>query len=81
MSKHNIKKIDLITINIEGSEYDLLEHLIETGFVKNIGNIQIQFHNFVPNATERMHSIQNNLAKTHKLTYQSEFVWENWQLI
>ena len=71
----------MIKINIEGSEYDLLEHLIETYFIANIGNIQVQFHNFIDNAKERMRNIQTNLAKTHKLTYQYEFVWENWKLI
>lgn len=80
MQNNNIKKIDLMKINIEGGEYDLLEHLIETGFVLNIGDIQIQFHNFVPKAQQRMAMIQKNLQKTHSLTYQYLFVWENWRL-
>ena len=66
-------------INIEGAEYDLLDHLIETGFIANIINLQIQFHEFVPNAKERMENIQKRLEKTHALTYQHEFVWENWK--
>jgi len=80
MHKNNIKKIDLMKINIEGGEYDLLEHLIATGFVHNIGNIQVQFHDFVPKAQQRMAMIQKNLQKTHSLTYQYVFVWENWRL-
>lgn len=80
MKENHISKIDLMKINIEGGEYDLLEHLIETGFIKNIMNLQIQFHNFIPNARERMKHIQKNLEATHKLTYQYEFVWENWKL-
>jgi hypothetical protein len=44
-------------------------------------NIQVQFHDFIiENATERMENIQKQLAKTHKITYQFNFVWENWQL-
>ena len=66
-------------INIEGGEYDLLEHFLESGFIKNINNIQIQFHDFIPNAEERMKKIQYELEKTHSLTYQYPFVWENWQ--
>lgn len=58
MKENNICRIDLMKLNIEGSEYDLLEHLIETGFVKNIINPQIQFHDFIPNARERMNNIQ-----------------------
>ncbi len=80
MHENKIKKIDLAKINIEGGEYDLLEHLIETGFIGNITNIQVQFHDFVPNAQQRMAMIQNNLQKTHSLTYQYLFVWENWRL-
>jgi len=76
-----LDKIDLMKINIEGGEYDLLEHLINVGFIKRINNIQVQFHDFVPNAKNRMRRIQNNLKRTHQLTYQYQFVWENWQLL
>jgi FkbM family methyltransferase len=79
LKEHDISHIDLMKINIEGGEYDLLEHLIATGFVKNIHDIQIQFHDFVPNARERMEAIQRDLKKTHHTTYDHEFVWENWQ--
>lgn len=79
MQKNNIQVIDLMKINIEGAEYDLLEHLIETGMVHRIVNIQVQFHDFVPNAEQRMLSIQKELGKTHFLTYQYPFVWENWR--
>lgn len=78
--KNNIKNIDLIKINIEGSEYELLENLISNDIIKNIHNIQVQFHDFVPNAKERMEKIQTELLKTHHLTYQYEFVWENWEI-
>lgn len=76
----NIDFIELIKINIEGGEYDLLEHLIEHNFVKNIQNIQVQFHDFIPNAETRMREIQTKLSHTHQLTWQYPFVWENWQL-
>lgn len=74
----NISSVDLMKINIEGGEYDLLEHLISTNLVKNIRNLQIQFHDFFPDAKERMRKIQDALQRTHRLTYQYEFVWENW---
>jgi len=80
MQKRNIITIDLMKINIEGAEYDLLDHIIETALVTHIKNIQVQFHDFVPNAFERMRKIQKNLSKTHFLTYQYIFVWENWQI-
>ena len=77
---HKIDFIDLMKVNIEGGEYDLLEGLIENGLTARIRNIQVQFHDFVPNAYERMKNIQLSLSKTHKITYQFEFVWENWEL-
>lgn len=73
-------EIHLMKINIEGGEYELMEHLLDTGLTTNIQNIQVQFHDFVPNAEARMKSIQNRLSMTHDLTYQYEFVWENWKL-
>jgi FkbM family methyltransferase len=78
---NDIKKIDLIKINIEGGEYELLESLIDSGSISIIKNIQVQFHDFLfENAKERMNAIQENLSKTHELTYQFEFVWENWKI-
>ena len=76
----DINKIDLMKVNIEGGEYDLMDHLIESGVIKKIKNIQIQFHDFVPNGESRMRKIQNELSRTHFTTYSYEFVWENWKL-
>lgn len=82
LKAHNIKEVDLIKINIEGGEYELLESLIANDFINTFKNIQVQFHDFlIEGAKERMNEIQKNLAKTHKLTYQYEFVWENWERI
>lgn len=73
--------IDLIKINIEGGEYELLEHLIATDKVKYFKNIQVQFHeDVIPDAEYRMKLIQKDLSKTHALTFQEVFVWENWEL-
>jgi len=80
IKENNIKIIDLFKINIEGGEYDLLEDLINTELIKKIKNIQVQFHDFIPDAEGRMKKIQTELAKTHHPTYQYEFVWENWEL-
>lgn len=79
MQKNNIQKIDLMKINIEGGEYDLLEHLIEAGFISNITDIQVQFHDIFPDAEQRMLRIQKRLERTHYLTYNYPFVWENWR--
>jgi FkbM family methyltransferase len=78
--ENGIREIDLMKINIEGAEYELLEHLIEAGFTPCIKNIQVQFHDFVPHAHERMVAIQARLADSHLVTYQYAFVWENWRI-
>lgn len=81
MKENNIVSVDLIKINIEGGEYDILETLIENNLINIFKNIQVQFHDFLlDNGKERMNKIQENLSKTHQITYQYEFVWENWKL-
>lgn len=76
---HRIAGVDLMKINIEGGEYDLLDHLIAAGLVDRIRNIQVQFHDFVPDARGRMESLQDRLRPTHEPTWQYPFVWENWR--
>ncbi|MES2226093.1 MAG: FkbM family methyltransferase [Patescibacteria group bacterium] len=78
LQKHDISHIDLMKINIEGGEYELLEHLIASGTVKDITDLQIQFHNFVPDAKRRMRDIRKKLSLTHRPTYMYTFNWENW---
>jgi FkbM family methyltransferase len=79
-AENKIECIDLMKINIEGGEYDLLEHLLDAGWVGHIRNIQVQFHDWVPGAERRAVAIQEQLKGTHKITYQYSFVWENWQI-
>jgi len=80
LETHQCSHVSLCKINIEGAEYDLLDHLLDAQVISRFGNLQIQFHTFVPHAVERMTAIQRRLAATHVLTYQYPFVWENWQL-
>jgi|ERR1051326_692546 FkbM family methyltransferase len=79
ISENNILKIDLMKINIEGGEYQLLDTLIDSGFIARVDNIQVQFHDFVENATINMKKIKEKLQLTHELTYEYIFVWENWK--
>ncbi|HXY18116.1 MAG TPA: FkbM family methyltransferase [Candidatus Nitrosopolaris sp.] len=72
-------RIDLMKINIEGGEYELLEHLIETGLIKNVADIQVQFHIFVREAPQKRQRLQSRLSKTHHLTYNYPWIWENWR--
>ena len=79
LQNHEIRKVDLLKINIEGGEYELLDRLLQCGYIPNIRDIQVQFHDFVADAERRMRALQQALERTHSLTYQFPFVWENWR--
>ena len=81
LRENKIERVDLMKINIEGGEYEILEDMIKNNLIKNVKNIQVQFHNFFPEAESRMEKIQAELAKTHRPTYQYKFVWENWKIL
>ena len=76
----NIQSIDLLKINVEGSEFSILPHLVESGCIKKVKNIQVQFHHFVPDAYRRRREIQKMLSMTHDLEWCYPFVWESWSI-
>lgn len=77
--ENGIGSVQLVKINIEGGEFELLERMIEAGLTDTIDDIQVQFHNIAADSGDRMERIQRELEKTHELTYQYRFVWENWK--
>jgi len=79
LKKEEINQIDLLKINIEGGEFSVLSELIQNDQIQNINNLQIQFHNFIPNAEEMRENIRKEFTKTHNLTYDYYFIWENWE--
>lgn len=80
INENKIDKIDLIKINIEGGEFDLLPSLLDNEIINRIDNLQIQFHTFIEDAERKREIIRKKLAKTHELTYDYYFIWENWKL-
>ena len=72
----NVKKIDLIKINIEGEEYDLLNRMLEN--IEIYENIQIQFHQFMDNSEQMRTDIRNKLSKTHDCKWCYDWIWESW---
>jgi len=74
----DLTHVDLMKINIEGGEYPLLRRLIETDTIRQVCNIQIQFHNFVDDAEEQRAELRRQLGSTHEETWCYDFVWENW---
>jgi FkbM family methyltransferase len=75
-----VEKIDLLKINIEGGEYELMNSLTDDN-IEKISNFQIQFHKIGENYDYKRESIRTRLSKTHILTYDYKFVWENWKKI
>ena len=80
VKKENIPKIDLININIEGSEYEVLDEIINSGLINNIDNLQIQFHKNIKNYRIKRKNIINRLSNTHNLLWSYKFVWERWEI-
>ena len=74
----DIEKIDLLKLNIEGSEYDLLEKLIKSGLISTIDKLQIQFHENINDADLRRDRIRSDLNTTHKEIWSYYMVWERW---
>lgn len=73
-----IREVDLMKVNIEGGEYELLDHLISTGLIARIANLQVQFHDVIPDAAARRGAIISRLRGTHDCQWCYPFVWESW---
>jgi FkbM family methyltransferase len=73
------EQVELMKLNIEGAEYDLIAKLVETGLVERVVDLQVQFHDFVPDAERRMRELRERLARSHRVTWSYDFVWENWR--
>ena len=76
----NFDTIDLLKINVEGSEYEILENIFENNYTTKIKNFQIQFHPEPPDAEEAYKRISKVLSETHNLDWHYQWVWENWSL-
>ncbi len=73
------KNWHLAKLNVEGGEYAILNRLVETGRIKDIEYIQVQFHLNVPNARKEYKKLAKKMKKTHHLQWRYPFVWESWE--
>lgn len=80
IATRRIERIHLMKINIEGGEYGLLARMHEKDLLRRCIDLQIQFHDFVPGALEKRRQLRAILARTHYITYDYPFIWENWHL-
>lgn len=72
-------EIDLLKINIEGSEYPVLERMLEKDLVGRCRILLVQFHEWEPGAYFRRWQITRALRKTHRRVWNFPFVWECWE--
>ncbi|MDB5252971.1 MAG: hypothetical protein JWP27_2140 [Flaviaesturariibacter sp.] len=79
LDENSITKIDLMKINIEGAEFELLEHMMANGLFPLVEAFLIQFHDFVNGATTRVARIEEALSKTHHSLFNYPFVWSCWK--
>jgi len=80
LSQFGTDEWHLAKLNIEGGEYALLNRLIDTGRIRTIKYLQVQFHLHVPGAREQYKQLAKRLRRTHKLQWRYPFVWESWVL-
>lgn len=75
-----LPEVGLMKMNIEGDEYQVLNHIIDAGLHKRIRNLQVQFHQLEGEPYKEWHEIiQTKLAETHKLDWFYPFCWESWE--
>jgi len=80
MEELNIERIDLLKVNIEGGEYELLDRLIETGYIGKVKCICVQYHEWIDGAHKMRRRINKALANTHAQDWCYPFVWEQWTI-
>lgn len=74
------KEIALLKMNVEGAEYDLLEHIYKAGLMPRIRDLQVQFHLIEGEDSRMRYEVLSELMmETHSLTWQYPFCWENWR--
>jgi FkbM family methyltransferase len=74
------RMIDLLKLNIEGMEFEVLWDLLDSGKIKKIRNLQVQFHPVIAQAGDHRESIRKRLAETHEEMFCEPFCWEGWRL-
>lgn len=74
-----LDRVQLLKLNIEGGEFTAVEQLLATGLLDRIDNLQVQWHPVVNNYQARYDALQAALAKTHHLTFDAQWIWQNWK--
>ena len=73
-----IRNIDLMKLNVEGSEFVIMQDILDFGDEIMVSKFLIQFHNFIDGASEMRNKIRKKLELTHSEVFNYPFVWEYW---
>ena len=77
----NVEQIDLMQMNIEGEEYPLMKHLVDTEAIIKIKNFQVQFHMIDESSIEKREYIEEKLFDLgYRQKWNYDFVWESWTI-
>ena len=80
VKEKEIAFIDLVKMNIEGSEYEVLIDLLNSEKISLINHLQIQYHRNRVFYRFKRYLINKKLRKTHNLIWCYKYVWERWDL-
>ena len=69
-----------VLVAIGGDGQVTLGNIVVKGTARKVRKLQVQFHDFVPDAIPRRARILQGLAQTHAPHWNFHFVWEEWGL-
>lgn len=76
----NLDQVELIKMNIEGLEYECLLSIIQSGSIKKINYLLIQFHNFRIEDENNYAEITRLISKDFNRMFSYKWKWELWQI-
>ena len=71
--------LDVMTINIEGAEYDVLRAMSAAGILSRVRRLHVQFHDVGASTTTSLEECRALLSATHQQVWCFDMVWECWQ--
>lgn len=72
------KQVACAKINCEGSEYPILEALLDAGLAGRIDVLLVQPHNLLPDHPARWAAIMERMSATHVLIFNEPGIWVGW---
>ena len=71
-------RIDFMKINIEGSEFALIDRLAETGWLARTRYVLVQFHEWYDKAEIRRWKSRRQLKADHEELWGCPWIYELW---